>query len=416
MNAAAMLFRSGLCLSLFLFASATGLSAMPARKAKAPPSVPAASANPGPAPVVLGGRIALPPDVPPPPVLPDTSSYVLMDFATGTVIAEKAPRLHLPPASLTKLMTVYLTYRAVKAGTLHMDQSVQVSPAAWKETGSRMFIQPATPVTIKDLIAGLMVDSGNDAAVALAQAVAGTQSSFTAMMNHQAALLHLSDTHYTNVDGLPDPDLYTSALDVAHLSRAIIQNFPEILKITQEKTFTYNNITQRNWNPVVFRDPSVDGLKTGLTKESGHCIDATALRGGRRLIAVVMGGPSWGASAGDIEALLDYGYRFFQNRTVMTAGEVMGAIDNPLLDPIHVPVGPARTLVLTLPTSKKLALSKTLQLQPVPDGPIAKGAVVGTVAVGLDGTAIKTVPAVALAAAAPAGLTQQLMYKIRHLW
>src|SRR5487761_1058988 len=120
MNAAAMLFRSGLCLSLFLFASATGLSAMPARKAKAPPSVPAASANPGPAPVVLGGRIALPPDVPPPPVLPDTSSYVLMDFATGTVIAEKAPRLHLPPASLTKLMTVYLTYRAVKAGTLHM--------------------------------------------------------------------------------------------------------------------------------------------------------------------------------------------------------------------------------------------------------------------------------------------------------
>lgn len=416
MNAALPLLRSALFLSLFLSAAAPGLAAMPAKKAKAPPGVLAALANPGPAPVVLGGRVPLPPDVPPAPVLPDTSSYVLMDFATGTVIAEKAPHLRLPPASLTKLMTVYLTYRAVKAGTLHLDQSVQVSPAAWKETGSRMFIEPATPVAIKDLIAGLMVDSGNDAAVALAQAVAGTRASFTAMMNHQAALLRLGDTHYANVDGLPDPALYTSALDVARLSRVIIRQFPEILKITQQKTFTYNNITQRNWNPVVFRDASVDGLKTGLTKESGHCIDATALRGGRRLIAVVMGGPSWGASAGDIEALLDYGYRFFENRTVMTAGEAVGAIDNPLLDPIHVPVGPARSLVLTLPASRKLALSRTLQLGPLPDGAIARGAVVGTVAIGLDGKPFETVPAVTLAAVAPAGLEQRLIYRIKHLF
>ncbi len=414
MKTAALLLRSGLCLAVFLFAAAPGLSARPARKTKAP-HVFAALANPGPAPVVLEGKIPLPADVPPAPTLPDASSYVLMDFATGTVIAAKAPHLHLPPASLTKLMTVYLTYRAVKAGTLPLDRSVTVSTAAWRAGGSRMFIDPATPVTIKDLISGLTIDSGNDAAVALAQAVAGTRASFTAMMNHRAALLHLGDTHYANVDGLPDPDLYTSALDVARLSRAIIEAFPEILKISKQQTFTYDNITQRNWNPVIFRDSSVDGLKTGLTKESGHCIDATALRGGRRLIAVVMGGPSWRASADDIEALLDYGYRFFQNRTVMTAGEAVGAIDNPLLSPVHVPVGPAETVTLTLPASKKLALGKSLHLDPVPDGRIAKGAIVGKVAIDLDGKTYETVPAVALLAAAPAGLEQRLLYKIKSL-
>ncbi|MGH7109336.1 MAG: D-alanyl-D-alanine carboxypeptidase family protein, partial [Stellaceae bacterium] len=203
--------------------------------------------------------------------------------------------------------------------------------------------------------------------------------------------------------------------DVARLSRAIIQEFPEILKISKQQTFTYDNITQRNWNPVIFRDSSVDGLKTGLTRESGHCIDATALRGGRRLIAVVMGGPSWRASADDIEALLDYGYRFFQNRTVMTAGEAVGAIDNPLLSPVHVPVGPAETVTLTLPASKKLALGKSLHLDPVPDGRIAKGAIVGKVAIDLDGKTYETVPAVALLAAAPAGLEQRLLYKIKSL-
>lgn len=398
---------------LGLFSVAPALAAAATKESA--PAAKAVPANPGPAPVALDGKIALPADVPPPPDLPDTSSYALMDFTTGAVIAAKASHLHLPPASLTKLMTAYLTYQALKNGTVKSDQTVSVSKAAWKAGGSRMFIQPGKPVTIAQLISGLMIDSGNDAAVALAQAIAGTQASFVSMMNNRAGLLHLAGTHYVNVDGLPAPDHYSTAFDVARLSRAIIQTFPEILKIASEKYFTYNKIRQPNWNPMVFRDSSVDGLKTGLTQESGHCIDATAMRNGRRIIAVVMGGPSWKASADDIEALLDYGYRFFTDQTVMKPGDVVGAIDDPLRNPTHLPVSVAKPVVITLPASKKLELSKTLTVLPGLKGQIAKGQIVAHIVVGLDGKKIETVPSVALVAAKPAGLGQRLMYKIKEL-
>ncbi|HTT79996.1 MAG TPA: D-alanyl-D-alanine carboxypeptidase family protein [Stellaceae bacterium] len=378
---------------------------------------PAAAMAPiGPAPVVLGGRVKLPSDVPPPPTLPDVASYILVDDATGTVIAAKAPDLRLPPASLTKLMTAYLTYRALRAGTIHINQTVPVSLAAWRTMGSRMFIEPNQPVTIGQLIAGLMIDSGNDAAVALAQAVAGTRPSFVAMMQGAATQLHLTDTHYTNVDGLPDPGLYTSARDVARLSRALITQYPQIFNITKQQHDTYNHITQRNWNPVVFRDPTVDGLKTGLTAESGHCIDATALRRGRRLIAVVMGGPSWHASADDIEALLDYGYRFFTDRAVLAAGDVVGRIRNPLMDPRLVAVGVTKRLVVVLPASRQAVPTTTLELNAGLKPPIAEGEVVGTVAIDLAGATLANEPAVALAATAPAGFAQRWFYDVRQLW
>ena len=425
MTAASLPARFGACFFLGLLLSATpALAAAPAKPAApaspAPPpaSAPPASATPAsvaPVAVVLDGKIPLPADVPPAPELPDVSSYVLMDYATGTVIAAKAPHLRLPPASLTKLMTVYLTYQALKAGSLKLDQDVPVSVTAWKTGGSRMFIQPGVPVTIQQLIAGLMVDSGNDAAIALAQAVAGTQASFVTMMNHTAGLLHLADTHYENVDGLPIDDHYTSAFDLARLSRVIIETFPDVLKIAGEQYFTYNKIRQPNWNPLVFRDSTVDGLKTGLTDESGHCIDATAVRDGRRLIAVVMGGPSWKASGDDVEALLDYGYRFFDNQTVMKAHDVVGAIDDPLRDPTHVPVSAAKTIVMTLPASKNLPLTKTLTMLPNLKGPITKGEVVAHIAIGLDGKTIETVPAVAVVAAKPAWFGQRLMYRLKQL-
>ncbi|MDE2166656.1 MAG: D-alanyl-D-alanine carboxypeptidase [Alphaproteobacteria bacterium] len=392
--------RFGACLALLSILSVT----------------PALAASAGSAPVVLDGKIPLPTDVPPAPALSDVSSYILLDDATGAVIAAKAPHAHLPPASLTKLMTVYLTYQALKADTVKMDQVVPVSVAAWKAGGSRMFIQPGMPVTMQQLIAGLMVDSGNDAAVALAQAVAGTQASFVTMMNHTAGLLHLADTHYVNVDGLPADDHYTSAFDLARLSRVIIASYPDILKVAAQQYYTYNKIRQPNWNPLVFRDSTVDGLKTGLTDASGHCIDATAVRSGRRLIAVVMGGPSWKASADDIEALLDYGYRFFGNQTVMKAGDVVGAIDDPLRNPTHVPVSVTETVVMTLPASKTLPLKKTMTVLSGLKGKIAKGEVVAHVAIGVNGKTIDTVPAVATIAAKPAGLGQRLMYEIkRHL-
>lgn len=412
---------SGLTLLLVLLAAGPALAAAKPASHKAPAPAPAPAVAPapqapaGPAPVVLGGKVPLPPDVPPPPALPDVSSYVLVDDATGTVIAAKAPDLRLAPASLTKLMTAYLTYRALKAGTIQLDQAVTVSEAAWKTSGSRMFIAPNQPVTIEQLISGLMIDSGNDAAVALAQTIAGTPESFVTMMQSAAAELHLADTNYTNVDGLPDPGLHTSAQDVARLSQALIKEYPQLLDITKQQTYTYNKITQRNWNPVVFLDSTVDGLKTGLTDESGHCIDATAVRDGRRLIAVVMGGPSWHASASDIEALLDYGYRFFADQAVLTAGEVVGKIDNPLMAPSEIPVGVEKSYAVVLPASKQAQPTRTLELTPGLKPPVAKGEVVGTVAVRVSGTTLINVPAVALVAAQPVGLVRRWLYDIRQM-
>ncbi len=416
MTASSVPARFGACLALLFLLSITPALAAATQPA-APATAPAASttaASAAPTPVVLDGKIPLPADVPPAPALADVSSYVLMDYATGTVIAAKAPHVHLAPASLTKLMTVFLTYQALKAGTVKMDRVVPVSVAAWKAGGSRMFIQPGLPVTTRQLIAGLMVDSGNDAAVALSQAVAGTQASFVTMMNHTAGLLHLADTHYVNVDGLPADDHYTSAFDLARLSRVIIESYPDVLKIAGQQYYTYNKIRQPNWNPLVFRDATVDGLKTGLTDASGHCIDATAVRSGRRLIAVVMGGPSWKASADDIEALLDYGYRFFGNQTVVKVDEVVGAIDDPLRNPTHVPVSAAQTVVMTLPASKDMPVSKTLTAMSGLKGIIAKGAVVGQVTIGVRGRTVDTVPAVATIASKPAWIGQRLLYELKQ--
>lgn len=417
MKVSAPLLHAALSLALVLATAGPAPAEISGKSSKAaPPAAPPATLVPtGPPPVALDGKVPLPADVPPPPLLPDVASYILVDDATGAVIAAKAPDLKLPPASLTKLMTAYLTYRALKAGTIHLDQAVMVSPAAWKTTGSRMFIEPNQPVTIEQLIAGLMIDSGNDAAVALAEAIGGTQDGFVAMMQGAAAELHLDDTHYTNVDGLPDPDLLTSARDVARLSSALIKEYPQLLEITKQQHYSYNNITQRNWNPVVFRDATVDGLKTGLTAESGHCIDATALRDGRRLIAVVMGGPSWGASSDDIEALLDYGYRFFTDSAVLAAGEVVGKIENPLMTPPQVAVGVKQGSVVVVPASKQSTPTKALELTAGLKPPIAKDEVVGSVAITVSGAKLLSVPAVALAPAEPVGFVQRWLYDLRQM-
>jgi D-alanyl-D-alanine carboxypeptidase (penicillin-binding protein 5/6) len=203
------------------------------------------------------------------------ASYVLMDMQTGTVIAEKGAMLPRAPASLTKLMTAY---QAIADGKLKPDQDVPVSVAAWKAGGSRMFIAPGMTVTVDQLLHGLVIDSGNDSAVALAQAVAGTQDAFVQRMNAAAEKLGLTGTHYSNVSGLPDPGLQTTALDVAKLSRAILLEYPGILQISAQKHYTFNKIRQRSWNPVLFRDPSVDGLKTGAAKDLVLTVPSDSLK------------------------------------------------------------------------------------------------------------------------------------------
>jgi D-alanyl-D-alanine carboxypeptidase (penicillin-binding protein 5/6) len=276
---------------------------------------------------------------PVPPTLPDMTAYVLMDASSGAILAEAAPHLQLPPASLTKLMTAHLTYQALHHGSLSLTQTVPISVDAWHQQGSTMFIDPKSVVTVDQLLHGLIIDSGNDAATALAEQVAGSTDAFVQLMNKQAATLGLADTNYTNVTGLPDPALHTSAMDVALLSKAIITQEPEFLDISKQQSFTYNNITQASWNPVLAKDPTVDGLKTGLTKESGHCIDATAQRGNMRLIAVVTGGPTWSESTAAIESLLDYGQKFFADTTITTQGQQVATLTSDALDTGAVPVG-----------------------------------------------------------------------------
>ncbi|MHB1203090.1 MAG: D-alanyl-D-alanine carboxypeptidase family protein [Acidithiobacillus sp.] len=352
--------------------------------------------------------------IPPAPGLPAIRSYVLMDYSTGQVIAAKSEHLKLPPASLTKLMTAYLTYQSLQGGTLTLNEQVPISNTAWKAGGSSMFVQPGLPVTVDQLLHGLLIDSGNDAAVALAEAVGGSQSGFVTLMNDAAQRLGLTDTHYSNVDGLPDPNLYTSAMDVALLSRAMLQQYPQITRITAEKSYTYNKITQRSWNPVLFRDPTADGLKTGLTDASGYCIDATALRNGRRLIAVVMDGPSWSGSTNAVEALLDYGYRFFVNHPVYRAGQKVGEITRTDLSPMHVPVGVAQAVLITVPKGRFSRVQTQLQLNPRLQAPVQKGQAVGVLAFRLDGKILKTVPAVALESASKANWFGRLFNKVRQ--
>jgi serine-type D-Ala-D-Ala carboxypeptidase (penicillin-binding protein 5/6) len=340
-------------------------------------------------------------NTPAPPILPEMTAYVLMDASTGAILAEAAPDLQLPPASLTKLMTAHIAYQALHGGTLKLDQVVPVTKEAWHAGGSRMFIDPTSVVTVDELLHGLIIDSGNDAAVALAEQIAGSQSAFVQIMNRDAASIGLTNTYYTNVDGLPDPALHTSAMDVALLSRAILRDEPEILNISKEKSYTYDNIKQASWNPVLVRDPTVDGLKTGLTNESGHCIDATAMRSGMRLIAVVTGGPTWGASTAAIESLLDYGQKFFTDTQIATAGQPIGTLQSDALDAGSVAVGAAKNITVTLPTDASGAVTHSITYTANLTPGVTKGELLGTVTYTANGKTLATSPVVALGDAPP---------------
>jgi D-alanyl-D-alanine carboxypeptidase (penicillin-binding protein 5/6) len=353
---------------------------------------------------------------PAPPTLPGFTAYVLMDATTGTVLAQAAPTLSMPPASLSKLMTAHIAFQALHHGSLKLDQVVPVSPEAWKAGGSRMFIDPTSVVTVDQLLHGLIIDSGNDAAVALAEQIAGSQDAFVQLMTKQAADIGLTNTTYVNVTGLPDPALHTTAMDVAKLSQVILTDEPEILNISKQQSYTFNNITQASWNPVLQHDPTVDGLKTGLTKESGHCIDATATRNGMRMIAVVMGGPTWHASTAAIESPLNYGEKFFTDAPIATAGAQIDTLKSTDLDDGSVAVGAAKTVVLTLPVDAGKNITHSITYTAALDNGVTKGETLGTITYMLDGKTIASIPAVALTDAPAASGFTQLTRKLSKMF
>ena len=339
----------------------------------------------------------------------DARNYVLIDPASGQVLAARAADQKVPPASLTKLMTTYLTFQAVARSSLKLDQIVPVSVAAWKAGGSTMFLQPNLPATVEQVIQGMVVVSGNDAAVALAEAIAGNTDSFVQMMNATARQLGMTNTHFDNVDGLPTPTHLVSARDIGILTEAIIRQYPQFLHYFAEKSFTYNKVTQNNWNPLVFSDATVTGMKTGHTEEAGYCLDATAVRKGRQLIAVVLGSTTRKGSAHAAEALLDYGYHFFKTRRAYRAGQIISTVRNNLANPAQVRIGTASDVWVSLPIGRYALLKPSVSLAAQMPLPLKRGQQVGTLILSEGGQEVARVPLVALQAVEKAGW-------FGHLW
>ncbi|MEE9136339.1 MAG: D-alanyl-D-alanine carboxypeptidase family protein [Gammaproteobacteria bacterium] len=266
-------------------------------------------------PALLAAQIVTPA---PPPL--SARGYLLIDQQSGRVLASKAANERLEPASITKLMTAYAVFRALESGQMELSDQVLVSEKAWRTPGSRMFIEVGTRVSVELLLQGMIVQSGNDASVALAEYVASSEGVFADLMNQLAARLGMTETHYVNSTGLPAEDHYTSAADIAKLAQAIITEYPEYYRWYSQKEFSYNDIKQPNRNSLLWRDPSVDGLKTGYTEAAGYCLASSAVRDGMRLIAVVLGNRSEESRARESQTLLNYGFRFFETRLLYPAG------------------------------------------------------------------------------------------------
>ena len=345
--------------------------------------------------------------VPAPPQI-SAKAYLLIDAASGAVLVEHNADEILPPASLTKMMTAYVLAEELGAGRVSETDMVRISENAWSQNplfngSSLMWIQPGMDVSIADLQRGIIISSGNDATLAVAEHIAGSEAVFAEMMNMNAKRLGMDNTFYVNSHGLPDPAHMTTARDLALLAMAMIIDHPEQYKIYREPEFTYNNIRQYNRNTLMLVDPSVDGLKTGYTKEAGYCLVASAERKGMRLISVVMGTGSTKARKNETAALLNYGFRFYETSTVF---EPMTELAKPRIwkgRQDYVPAGLLSEAVLTLPRGKRDDLVITVQVNSELVAPLAVGDPVGTVIVSLNDEIVLQEPLVVLVSIEPSG-------------
>lgn len=305
-------------------------------------------------------------------------AYVVEDTQSGQILAGENLDARVEPASLTKLMTAYLTFQALENGKLKMDQMLTVSEKGYKTEGSRMFLDPRTPASVDDLIHGMIVQSGNDACVTLAEAIAGSEEGFAAMMNREAERLGMKNSRFANSTGLPDENLYTTVRDLAILSRAIQQDFPKYYPIYSVKSFTYNKITQPNRNLLLQRDPNVDGMKTGHTASAGYNLVASSHRDGRRVISVIVGTESEKQRADESAKLLGWATQSFETPKLYTAGQALAEAKIYKGAENHVPVGFAQDIYVTVPFGEGKKLKPTLQLDELLVAPLAKGQKVGT--------------------------------------
>ena len=353
--------------------------------------------------------------VPAPPDL-DARAWLLRDFHSGRTIAEHNADERVEPASLTKMLTIYVVFAELKAGKIALDDEVLVSKKAWQMPGSRMFIEVDTRVPVDELIKGVVIQSGNDASVALAEHVAGDEAAFSDLMNQYAARIGLESSHFVNASGLPDPEHYTTARDMSILAIALIRDFPEHYALHAQKEFVYNGITQYNRNKLLWQDASVDGLKTGHTESAGYCLVASAVRDGMRLVSVVMGTDGERSRARHSRALLSYGFRFFETHRLYEAGKAIHDVRVWKGERELLPLGLRDDLFVTVPRGQYERLDPSMSVEARLEAPLVQGQVLGELRVSFEGDLVAERPMVALETVREGSLWQRATDSVRLLF
>jgi len=340
-------------------------------------------------------------------------AYILMDHNSGIILAANNENEKRSPASLTKLMTSYVVFKRLKEEFITLDDEVKISEKAWRTGGSKSFIEVGKMIKLEDLLKGMIIQSGNDASVALAEHVAGSEGTFVLFMNDYAQQIGMENTRFENASGLPHDDQYTTAKDMALLSSAMIREFPVYYEWYKQKEFTYNNITQTNRNKLLFTDSTVDGLKTGWTQKAGYCLVTSANRVDMRLISVVLGSDSPAIRTSETEKLLDYGFRFFETQSVNDISHQVRVYKS---EKANIKVGVADSSYLTLPRNQFRYTTQTINLNQDLIAPINQGEQVGELVVSFNDQNIATLPLIALENAAEAGFISKMIDTIKLLF
>ncbi len=353
--------------------------------------------------------------IPSPPQV-NASSYYLMDFNSGKVIAEFNADEQVEPASLTKMMTAYIVELEIKEGRLNLTDQVRISEKAWRMEGSRMFVEVGKFVSVEDLMKGVIIQSGNDATVALAEHVAGSESAFAEMMNGHAQRLGMNNTHFVNSTGMPHPEHYTTARDMAILGQALIRDNGEFYKWYSEKSFKYNGISQYNRNKLLWRNKYIDGIKTGHTEAAGYCLVASGEQDGMRLISAVLGTKSENARADESQKLLTYGFRFFETHKLYAANNSLQQVRIWKGENEQLPVGLAEDLYVTIPRGQYDQLKANMQLDGKIMAPQQQGEQVGKVVVKLEEVIVAERPLLALETVKEGGLVRSLTDQVKLMF
>jgi len=363
--------------------------------------------------VVSFSRVALADAPAPPPVA--ARAWLLMDATSGQLIASRNPDERVEPASLTKLMTAYIAFGALREKSLALGQTIRVSDRAWRAAGSRMFIEPRKPVTVLELLQGMIVQSGNDACIALAEAVAGSEQAFVERMNREAKRIGMKDTNFTNSSGMPDSGHYSTTSDLALLALTVIRDYPEFYKFYSEREYRYNDITQLNRNRLLWLDPNVDGMKTGHTESAGYCLVASARRGDRRLVSVVIGAASERLRTQETQKLLNFGFQAYDGLRLYEKGQAIGKLAVWKGSEPELNAGAAADLYVTVPRGTADKLQAVLVSEQPLIAPLQMGQRVATLRISHEGKPLAEYPVVALESVAVAGFFRRAWDGVR-LW